>query len=733
MRTQTELLSDLSRLDGGRFDDTVFELFHRGPKSIDRLRSFAESASLELRAKIEASVVRQWTRVQELLANLDPAALSSPGVKYALGLGPADAIARRALRSIERGEYETAACLAAALPEETSGRYDGAELESLLAMASGRPERALELLRPYLAPGAHTERATPMFARAALAAGRFSKAYPALHSEALVALIGGADSEGLGECVYQVATSGRPEMWKCMAEGICEAVASLAAECQRAVRDWADPTGDLVQAVEAVRYAADDLAQAGSEGLARSLRLELAAAAEELARQARTAAEALSELIEADHEELVATAGSLLEGEGFSAAQISDEPTVQAPTDGAKSLIARWFKEVQGFGAGGSRQDAGCPSRVRVIAGVAGLGVKAFWAGGRRIIELVEPTPGVPAERAERSIDFDSPDCVSATLAVLRGSVPALAAEGIVAQAITFVRARTRACARDGVRVMLDVINATGSDDGPAAREASGSVAGAESSALLRQAEAWRSVSAWLGLAPWPDAGGVDGQRCGDEEAGQGGECDGENPEQAGDDRLSDTEQAWRTASMLVRAAAAGQLPDEQCELIPFLMTRAVMGTLERERGDELATYRLRPTLIDMIDRAGKRRREFRPAAIARLSEALGTQWDAVRVRATLEKLCSIVLDGANRKVTAEPTIAGLALVGAGLASGDADQLLAGQALARLALVLQRVQARAGDGRAQGRGDHGDAHAIWSELEEAATDAFEAVARRKPV
>lgn len=101
----TELMDDLTRLDGRRFDETVFEILHRGARSIERLRSFAESAEPALKAKIGQSVARQWTRVQELLVNLGPAPLASQGARWALGLGPAQAIVRRALEAAEQGEY----------------------------------------------------------------------------------------------------------------------------------------------------------------------------------------------------------------------------------------------------------------------------------------------------------------------------------------------------------------------------------------------------------------------------------------------------------------------------------------------------------------------------------------------------------------------------------------------------------------------------------------------------
>lgn len=697
LRTQTELLSDLSRLEGERFDETVFELFHRGPKSIDKLRSFVESACPDMKTKVEASIARQWTRVQEVLANLDPTALGSPGAKYALRLGPADAIARRALRSIDRGEYETAACLAAALPEDSAGRYDGAELESLLAMAAGRPERALELLRPYLAPGAHVGRAAPVYARAAMAAGKFSKACAELPGAALAAMIGSADAVGLGECIYSAAVAGRPDVWERMAQGICEAIALLVTECERAVRDCADPSGSVAQAIEAVCYAAADLAEASSDGLARSLRLELVAAGEELTREAQRAVEALSLLTGAGRDELAAMAGSALAAEGFGAEQVGD----------ACQPVARWFRAVQGFSAGAQQNGADIPRQARAAAAIAGLGVTAFWAGGRRIIELTAPQVSAPVRASGRIIDFDSTDCVSLTLAALRGSLPAQAGESIVAQAIAYIQSKARCSAGEGAKLMREAAASAGSTLGATAH--------------------WKAARAWLGLPPYAERAGHNG---GDE---AGGQSDDEGAEQPDAARLPDADQARRTAYLLVRAAAAGQLPEAQCELIPFLMAKAVMGALERARGDELAMYRLRPALTAMLDQAGKRRREFRQAALARVSEAIGARWDAARTRAGVEKLCAIVLDGANRKLTSDPALAGIALVCSGLASGDGGQVGAGQALARFALALQRVQARSSDGGAQSGGGCNKSSAIWSELEEAANGAFDAVEQGNPV
>ena len=56
MRSLTELMDDLARLDGRRFDETVFEILHRGARSIERLRSFASQLSPRSKAKIGQSV-----------------------------------------------------------------------------------------------------------------------------------------------------------------------------------------------------------------------------------------------------------------------------------------------------------------------------------------------------------------------------------------------------------------------------------------------------------------------------------------------------------------------------------------------------------------------------------------------------------------------------------------------------------------------------------------------------
>ncbi len=690
MRTQAELLSDLSRLEGARFDDTVFELFHRGPKSIDRLRSFVSTAEPGMKTKVEASVARQWTRLQELLANLDPAALSSPGVKYALTLGPADAIARRALRSIDMGEYETAACLAAALGEESTGRYDGAELESLLAMAAGRPERALELLRPYLAPGAYTGRAAPVFARAAMAAGLFDKAYSEFPEAALWGMMGAADCAMLGQTVHRAAMSGRPESWERIAESICAAATALAVEGEQTLRALADSDGTLANALEAVDYTVDGLQQASSEGMARSIGLELAEALEQLAGEAGDAADTLSRLAGAGSNQLAGQVGAVLEVEGFDTA-----PADAEPADAAPGSCARWQRTVQGFDAGRRPEVGDYPRQVKALASLAGFGVRAFWADGRRVIELKPMPTSAPEGAAGRSVDLDSPECTSAVLTVLRGQTPPKAAEILVAQAIAHVQSKVRHAARDGAQAMAEIATASGAG----------------------RTEARNAARTWLGLAPAQEHTAGRGQQEAvhpDDPPGPGGDESGEGLEDA---RPSETEQALRTATLLVRAAAAGQLPQEQHELIPFLMARAIMGALEQERGDELAAYRLRPALTAMVEQSGRRRRDFKQAHLARLCGALGGQWNKAQVQAALEKLCAIVLDGANRKLASDPAIAGVALACSGLASGDEAQVRAGQALTRFASAMQAAGARAG------------APAMWQELEVAASDAFDAVRR----
>ena len=99
MRTVGDLIDDLGRLDGPRFDETVFELFHRGPRALDRLAAYWESgASGETQRKIRLSVQSQWTRVQELLVDMAPRALGSAGARLAISMGPADLLARRGER-----------------------------------------------------------------------------------------------------------------------------------------------------------------------------------------------------------------------------------------------------------------------------------------------------------------------------------------------------------------------------------------------------------------------------------------------------------------------------------------------------------------------------------------------------------------------------------------------------------------------------------------------------------
>ena len=64
MRTVQDLIDDLGRLDGSRFDETVFELFHRGPRALDRLWAYWESgASVDTQSRIRSSMQSQWTRL----------------------------------------------------------------------------------------------------------------------------------------------------------------------------------------------------------------------------------------------------------------------------------------------------------------------------------------------------------------------------------------------------------------------------------------------------------------------------------------------------------------------------------------------------------------------------------------------------------------------------------------------------------------------------------------------
>ena len=111
----------------------------------------------------------------------------------------------------------------------------------------------------------------------------------------------------------------------------------------------------------------------------------------------------------------------------------------------------------------------------------------------------------------------------------------------------------------------------------------------------------------------------------------------------------SQSEQAYRTAQMLIAAAADGQLPEVQLELIPFLLNKAVTARLEQGTASVLAAHRLRPVLSAMViesGKRGKRRRELRPDALESTAAAAGGMWDVSRVKVALERLCSVVLDG---------------------------------------------------------------------------------------
>lgn len=731
MRTLTELMDDLTRLDGRRFDETVFEILHRGARSIERLRSFAESAEPALKAKIGQSVARQWTRVQELLVNLGPAPLASQGARWALGLGPAQAIVRRALKAAEQGEYEVAACLAAAIEAGEAGGpgaaagvggpdaadplgYDYADLRARLAMASGRPAQAMEALRTYLVPGPWLARARPLYARAALAAGRFREAYPTFAQAALEGMVLGSQSAAFADCIHRTAVAGRVEGWEEMAEAFCEVVEGLAAQVEEAVRAEADPDMRVADALEAVRLAAADMAQsqAVSPRQARALQGELGALLAEVAAAVKAAAEALKIFDGADAETLAARAGIAIESQGYSAV---------GP--------GKWLLAVEGFGAADAGDPgqglAQLPAGVLLAAALGRLEVCACWADGFQVVSLSLPdAPGTRPSDERSSVEHASREQAPAApeprevLRMLRGKAPAVAAETLIREARGYLAAHGAGLVRMATETMKAIEKAAREGDLNGTLTVAASWFGAEISDLSAGAE-----GEGLDDARGEGGGGCEGAARPDGAHGAAAGAGEPGQDAAREAGTSQSEQAYRTAQMLIAAAADGQLPELQLELIPFLLNKAVTARLEQGTASVLAAHRLRPVLSAMViesGKRGKRRRELRPDALESTAAAAGGMWDVSRVKVALERLCSVVLDGANRRITADPALAGMAFVCSGMASHDAGQLAAGKALLRFSSALQAAES----GEAGRRGEA----ETFAEMEEAARDAFDALA-----
>lgn len=668
MRTIAELLDDLARLEGARLDDTVFELVHRGSRSLDRLSSFAAASSPDLAQKIESSIVRQWSRIQEIIANLEFSAFSSAGVKYALAVGPADAIARRAIKCVARGEFETAACLAAAIPDGDGQFFDRSELEALLAVASGRPDKAMALLEPYLAPGPLSKRALPVYSRAALSAGEFGAAYSELQVEAMEGMIMAFDCPAAAECVRKIATSGDVLGWEQLAEGFVEAVEVIKCKQTQALARVSDPVGAVADGISAASCVLDDLQTASSEWAIQSLERELRACSDDL----------LSVIAEARLvlERFVSAGSSLVDSITESVLMLGFQ---RSGSEG------EWIRPVQGFEAAHG-ECMELPDVLSVAAALVPLSVRCYWRGGNEVLRM--SAIELPSEEGEIELD------VGRVLSVLKGSVPEKASLKLLSIARKSLAAHCRTTALVGIEHM-ELIRADfeGLDTSARYRERVSSAVEAHRSwgALIKGEEhVHHEEEEPVAEESFSTEGAYSAQAC----------------------------QAMRTAHMLIEAKRMGELPPEQAELPGFLLGKAIQAELEEGYGEALAPYRLRPALLKMTRERGKRRRELDPRVLETARAFLPTGVEPERIRSGFERLCSIVLDGADRRISADPLLAGLAF-GCLETLSDSDLgMQLGRALVRFAVALQGAgpQARVDD---------------LAELENSACDALALLCCRK--
>lgn len=639
MRTIAELLDDLARLEGARLDDTVFELVHRGSRSLDRLSSFADASSPDLARKIESSIVRQWSRIQEIIANLESSAFSSAGVKYALAVGPADAIARRAIKCVARGEFETAACFAAAIPDGDGQFFDRSELEALLAVASGRPEKAMALLEPYLAPGPLSKRALPVYSRAALSAGEFGAAYSALQVEAMEGMIMAFDRSAVAECTRNIATRGDVLGWEQLAEGFVDAVEVIKRKQAQALARVSDPVGAVADGISALSCVLDDMQAASSEWAMRSLERELHGCSDDLLSVMGEARLVLERFVSAGPSLVDSITQSML--------------TLGFQRSGSEG---DWIRPVQGFEAAHG-ECMELPDVLSVASAIVPLSVRCYWHGGMGVLRM----SAIELSNEEGEFELD----VGRVLSILKGSVPDKASLKLLSSARKSLAAHCRRTALVGIEYMeLIRANVEGLDTSARCRER-----------ISAAVEAHRS---WDAL--------IKGQE----------HVHHEEEEPVPEESFS-TEgtysaqayQAMRTAHMLIEAERVGELPPEQAELPGFLLGKAIQAELEEGYREALAPYRLRPALLKMTRERGKRRRELDPRALDSARVFLPTGVEPERIRSGFERLCSIVLDGADRRISADPLLAGLAFGCLGALS-DADLgMRLGRALVRFATALQ--------------------------------------------
>lgn len=643
MRTVLDLIDDLGRLDGARFDETVFELFHRGPRALDRLAAYWESgASEETRGKIRASIQSQWSRIQEVLVDLAPRAFGSAGVRLALSMGPTDSLARRAQRCIEQGRLDVAAAIASALAASGESGADQAVLGARIAMAAGRPQEAMSRLGGYCqatpcsgSRGAASV-AVEWFARAAQDAGRPVDAF--VHwirvepdagavAEIVRSLADAGDGPGLAACIAQAARSGEQATWELLAQAATAAVDDALGIHTDLVSDLFGMGVDIEAFVHAAEGVVADMEASMPAPAERSVAAELVSVATDACDMLGSALRLLS----------------AVKGEWGNAAELissflhSADAPPKCGCDG-DGQDGRWTWTCSG------RVPEDALHRARLAALMHGALWRTNWKDGEFVVSVAAGPSGEVFAGAASASGPGSGWAASDIERMLKSLPPQDAADRLI---------RLMRCAQaDHARCLLDKA----------------------CQALSRMADAFEAVRAgapqpalevariraehggWLRCAAQTEASPVEAAR----EAPPPAAVSAEWSLPAELDCGAEAYQALRTAHMLI---ADESLRAEQAGLPAFLLQKAVQIEAERRLGDALAVHRLKPGAIAATRRRGKRRRELDPDfardAISRAPQGISPD----RIRGGLERLFARVLDGSAKPLSGDLFLAGLALI----------------------------------------------------------------------
>ena len=668
MRTVQDLIDDLGRLDGTRLDETVFELFHRGPRALDRLWAYWESdATVDVQSRIRASMQSQWMRLQEVLVDMAPRALGSTGARWAISMGSTESLARRAQRCIDQGRLDTAAAIASALAASAADGVERAVLESRIALAVGRPDQAMSRLGGYCRatpPAPSHSAALEWFARAAQDAGRPVEAFLSrLHlepdvgasAEIIMCLADADDRPGLASCIAEVARSGDKALWTMLAESAAAALDDALGVHTGLVTDLLGMGGQIESMLDTIESVIADMEASMPTPAELSVARELVSLASD-ARDILSSARRLHSAVRG----LTGDEGSC---EGSSTSDTMSlllgvtDPMPRCDHDSDSSV---WTWSFRG------RPPREALSRARLTALMHGASWRAFWKNGEFVVSVSLPSlPSSSASPPPSASTLPGPTSgldASAIERILKSMPPQEAAESLI-HSIRSVQVRhARSMLDEACRALAAMAGALGPEGDMPCDPGSAPAGIGRAVAEIRDQMERRSRRL---------AGASGSSEDADACAHMGADAEG-RPRVAAADEWSLPEeldcspeayQALRTAHLLIAGLGPEELlPPEQAGLPAFLLQKAVQIEAERRLGDALAVHRLKPRALAATRDRGKRRRELDPDFVRNAVSRAPRGISPDRVRGGLERLTARILDGSSRPLTGDLFLAGLAL-----------------------------------------------------------------------